>query len=105
MLHRGIEMRVDMAGKVSSALTMFATGGAILLDQAWVNVLFSVSVALAVATLLNYSREAGDGPADGGGRPRLAHEGSPPAAMLGPVAHEEPRWMPSPTSARSRTPS
>ena len=47
-----------MAGKVSSALTMVATGGAILLDQAWVNVLFWVAVALAVATLLNYSREA-----------------------------------------------
>ena len=58
LLRRGIEMRVDMAGKVSSALTMFATGGAILLDQAWVDVLFWVSVALAVATLLNYSREA-----------------------------------------------
>ena len=54
----GIELRVDMAGKVSSALTMVATGGAILLDQTWVDVLFWVSVALAVATLLNYSREA-----------------------------------------------
>ncbi len=58
LLRRGVEMRVDMAGKVSSALTMVATGGAILLDQAWVNVLFWVAVALAVATLLNYSREA-----------------------------------------------
>ena len=40
---RGIEMRVDMAGKVSSALTMVATGGAILLDEAWVDVLFWVA--------------------------------------------------------------
>ena len=58
LLRRGIEMRVDMAGKVSSALAMVATGGAILLDQAWVDVLFWAAVGLAVATLLNYSREA-----------------------------------------------
>ena len=58
LLRRGIEMRVDMAGKVSSALAMVATGGAILLDQAWVNALFWAAVALAVATLLNYSRQA-----------------------------------------------
>jgi hypothetical protein len=37
---------------------MVATGGAILLDQAWVDALFWASVALAIATLLNYSREA-----------------------------------------------
>ena len=58
LLRRGIEMRVDMAGKVSSALAMVATGGAILLDQAWVDALFWAAVALAVATLLNYSRQA-----------------------------------------------
>jgi CDP-diacylglycerol--glycerol-3-phosphate 3-phosphatidyltransferase len=58
LLRHGIEMRVDMAGKVSSALAMVATGGAILLDQAWVDVLFWVAVGMAVATLLNYSREA-----------------------------------------------
>jgi CDP-diacylglycerol--glycerol-3-phosphate 3-phosphatidyltransferase len=58
LLRRGIEMRVDLAGKVSSALTMVATGGAILLDQAWVDVLFWASVVLAVVTLVNYSREA-----------------------------------------------
>jgi CDP-diacylglycerol--glycerol-3-phosphate 3-phosphatidyltransferase len=58
LLRRGIEMRVDLAGKVSSALTMVATGGAILLDQAWVDVLFWAAVALALATMVNYSREA-----------------------------------------------
>jgi CDP-diacylglycerol--glycerol-3-phosphate 3-phosphatidyltransferase len=58
LLRLGIEMRVDLAGKASSALTMVATGGAILLDALWVDVLFWVSVALALATLLNYSREA-----------------------------------------------
>jgi CDP-diacylglycerol--glycerol-3-phosphate 3-phosphatidyltransferase len=58
LLRRGIEMRVDMAGKVSSALTMVATGGVILLDQAWVDALFWAAVALAAVTLLNYSRQA-----------------------------------------------
>lgn len=58
LLRRGIEMRVDMAGKVASALAMLATGGALLLDQTWVDVLFWAAVALAVATLLNYSRGA-----------------------------------------------
>jgi CDP-diacylglycerol--glycerol-3-phosphate 3-phosphatidyltransferase len=57
LLRSGIEMRVDMAGKVSSALTMVATGGAILLDQAWVDALFWAAVGLAVATLVNYSRQ------------------------------------------------
>jgi CDP-diacylglycerol--glycerol-3-phosphate 3-phosphatidyltransferase len=58
LLRLGIEMRVDMAGKVSSALTMFAAGAAILLDQTWVDVLVWVAVALALATLANYSRVA-----------------------------------------------
>lgn len=58
LLRRGIEMRVGMAGKVASALAMLATGGALLLDQTWVDVVFWVAVALAVATLLNYSRGA-----------------------------------------------
>jgi CDP-diacylglycerol--glycerol-3-phosphate 3-phosphatidyltransferase len=58
LLSRGIEMRVDMAGKVSSALTMIAAGAAILLDQVWVDVLMWVAVALAVGTFLNYARIA-----------------------------------------------
>ena len=99
LLRRGIEMRVDMAGKVSSALTMVATGGAILLDQAWVDALFWAAVALAAVTLLNYSRQAAKA-LRAGGRPRPPHEGSPPAAMLGRSAPEEQRWTPSPTSAR-----
>ena len=58
LLRRGVEMRVDMAGKVSSALTMVAAGGAILLDQTWVDVLMWVAVALALATFANYARIA-----------------------------------------------
>ena len=45
-----------MAGKVSSALTMVATGEAILLDQAWVDALFWAAVALAAVTLLTRDR-------------------------------------------------
>lgn len=58
LLRSGIDMRVDMAGKVSSALTMTATGFAILLDQAWVEVLMWAAVALALGTFANYARQA-----------------------------------------------
>ena len=58
LLRRGIEMRVDMAGKVSSALTMVAAGGAILLDRAWLDALMWTAVVLALATFANYLREA-----------------------------------------------
>ena len=58
LLRTGIDMRVDMAGKISSALTMTATGLAILLDQAWVEVLMWVAVALALGTFANYARQA-----------------------------------------------
>jgi CDP-diacylglycerol--glycerol-3-phosphate 3-phosphatidyltransferase len=58
MMRRGVEMRVDLAGKVSSALTMLGTGGAILLDQLWVDALLWAAVALAVVTCANYVRLA-----------------------------------------------
>lgn len=58
LLRRGVEMRVGTAGKVSSALTMVATGGAIWLDATWVDVLFWVAVVVSLATLLDYSRVA-----------------------------------------------
>ena len=58
LLRRGIEMRVDLAGKVSSGLTMVGAGGAIWLDRAWVDGLFWAAVVLALATLVNYSRVA-----------------------------------------------
>lgn len=54
MARRGVEMRVDLFGKVSSALTMFATGGCILLDARWVEVLMWVAVAMALLTLVRY---------------------------------------------------
>jgi len=58
LLRMGIDMRVDMAGKISSALTMTATGFAIWLDQPWVEVLMWAAVALALATFANYARQA-----------------------------------------------
>lgn len=58
LLRRGVEMRVDMAGKVSSALTMVAAGGAMLFEGWWVSALMWVAVALALATLANYIRIA-----------------------------------------------
>ncbi len=58
LLRTGIDMRVDMAGKISSALTMTATGFAIWLDQAWVEVLMWAAVALALGTFANYARQA-----------------------------------------------
>lgn len=58
LLRRGVEMRVDMAGKVSSALTMVAAGAAMLFEGAWVSALMWVAVALALVTLANYLRIA-----------------------------------------------
>lgn len=58
LLRRGIEMRVDMAGKISSALTMVATGGAILFEGAWVSALMWLAVAVALVTLAKYVRIA-----------------------------------------------
>ena len=58
LLRRGVEMRVDMAGKVSSALTMVAAGGAMLFEGRWISVLMWLAVALALATLANYIRIA-----------------------------------------------
>jgi len=58
LLRRGIEMRVDFAGKASSALAMVGTGGAMLLDQLWVDVLIWAAVILSVATFANYARLA-----------------------------------------------
>jgi CDP-diacylglycerol--glycerol-3-phosphate 3-phosphatidyltransferase len=58
LMRAGIEMRVDLAGKISSALAMVGTGGVILLDRLWVDAIFWAAVALALVTLLNYARIA-----------------------------------------------
>ena len=58
LARRGIVMRVDMAGKVSSSLAMIVTAIALIVDEAWVDWLFWAAVALAVVTLANYARAA-----------------------------------------------
>ncbi len=58
LARRGVEMRVDLAGKASSALTMFATGGCILFDALWLDVTMWVAVAVALGTFIHYVRLA-----------------------------------------------
>ncbi len=58
LLRRGVDLRVDMAGKISSTLTMIATGTAMLFDQTWVEVVLWAAVAIAVGTFANYIRQA-----------------------------------------------
>ncbi|MCU0308496.1 MAG: CDP-alcohol phosphatidyltransferase family protein [Thermoleophilia bacterium] len=58
LARRGVVLRVDMAGKVSSSLAMVATALALLIDAWWVDVLFWAAVAGSVLTLVNYARTA-----------------------------------------------
>lgn len=78
LLRFGVEMRVDGWGKLSSALAMLGTGGAILLDALWVDVLFWIAVAAGLATLGHYAviavRRLRADPAAGRG-PRPGPEG------------------------------
>jgi CDP-diacylglycerol--glycerol-3-phosphate 3-phosphatidyltransferase len=53
---RGRSLRVDLAGKASSALAMVATGLALLSTAGWIDVLFWIAVVGSVASLLNYVR-------------------------------------------------
>lgn len=52
----GVLLRVDFAGKTSSALAMIATGVVLAVDAVWADVLFWVAVAGSLATLANYAR-------------------------------------------------
>jgi CDP-diacylglycerol--glycerol-3-phosphate 3-phosphatidyltransferase len=58
LLRRGVEMRVDMAGKISSTLTMLATAAALLFDDPWVEPAVWVAVVVALATFANYAWQA-----------------------------------------------
>lgn len=51
---RGIDMRVDTAGKASSALAMAATALALGWRRRWIDRLFGASVITSWATLVNY---------------------------------------------------
>jgi CDP-diacylglycerol--glycerol-3-phosphate 3-phosphatidyltransferase len=56
LARRGVHLRVDRAGKLSSGLAMFAVGFGLLLNQRWVDVLFWIAVAVSIATFVNYAR-------------------------------------------------
>jgi CDP-diacylglycerol---glycerol-3-phosphate 3-phosphatidyltransferase len=53
---RGVALRVDTPGKVSSALVMIAVALALLIDAAWVDAIFWASVAGSLLTFANYVR-------------------------------------------------
>jgi len=55
---RGVQLTVDMPGKVASSLAMIATGLALLLGSSWVDGLFWAAVAASILTLANYARTA-----------------------------------------------
>ena len=54
----GLDVRVDLLGKASSALVMAATALALLSTATWITVLFWVAVALSIAAFANYVRTA-----------------------------------------------
>lgn len=58
LARKGVTLRVDMAGKISSTVAMFAVGFGLLLDQAWVDWFFWFAAVLSVATFLNYAAGA-----------------------------------------------
>lgn len=53
---RGIDLRVDLPGKISSALAMVAIALAYLSGATWIDALFWVAVVVSFATLANYVR-------------------------------------------------
>jgi CDP-diacylglycerol--glycerol-3-phosphate 3-phosphatidyltransferase len=81
---RGVQLAVDMPGKVASSLAMVATALALLSDSPWVDALFWVAVAASVVTLANYARTARRLARAEALRAQAAREGSQPdSGMLG----------------------
>ncbi len=58
LARKGVEMRVDFWGKASSLVAMVATGMCLLSTWVGGDVLFWIAVALSVATIANYARDA-----------------------------------------------
>ena len=58
LIRLGRDPRVDIWGKIASALAMASTGLAMLSTARWIDVLFWFAVVVAVITLLNYVRTA-----------------------------------------------
>ncbi len=55
---RGVLLEVDLAGKGSSALTMIATGLALLTDDPVADVVFWIAVVAAIGTFVHYALHA-----------------------------------------------
>lgn len=58
MARRGILMRVDTAGKMSSALTMFGAGACLYVTWKWADGMLWLAVVFALATFVQYLAEA-----------------------------------------------
>jgi CDP-diacylglycerol--glycerol-3-phosphate 3-phosphatidyltransferase len=58
MLNSGIDLRVDLFGKISSFLVMTAVGLALLSAARWIDVLFWIAVVLSLASFVHYVRIA-----------------------------------------------
>ena len=58
LVRRGVGLRVETAGKVSSALNMTMVALGLITAAVWVDVLLWVAVALSVVTFANYARRA-----------------------------------------------
>ena len=55
LARRGVALRVDAAGKISSGMAMFAVGLALLIDHRSIDIYFWIAVAVSVATFVNYA--------------------------------------------------
>lgn len=55
LARRGTHLKVDLAGKISSGMAMFAVGLALLIDHVSIDVYFWIAVAVSVATFVNYA--------------------------------------------------
>jgi CDP-diacylglycerol--glycerol-3-phosphate 3-phosphatidyltransferase len=75
---RGVQLVVDMPGKVASSLAMIATALALLSASPWIDALFWTAVAASVLTLANYARTARAVAEAEGLRAQAAREGSQP---------------------------
>jgi cardiolipin synthase len=58
LARRGVEMRVDIWGKLSSALAMVGTGMCLLSTWVGGDVVFWLGVIISIATIANYGRTA-----------------------------------------------
>ena len=55
LAQRGVTLRVDVPGKISSGMAMFAVGLALLIDHRSIDVYFWIAVTVSIATFVNYA--------------------------------------------------